>query len=89
MNLTATHIEPYLPLRGMALCFTLHQIIHQVGDAAQEHPQDIQKALNHPTDHLEDGSEQDIYKEKHLHLKTLLAIPKIRKIAENSKQNAI
>ena len=44
MNLTATHIEPYLPLRGMALCFTLHQIIHQVGDAAKEHPQDIQKA---------------------------------------------
>ncbi len=71
--------------RGMALCFTLHQIVHQVGDAAKEHPQNIQKALNHPTYQLEDGSEQDIYEEKYLHLKTLLAIPKIRKISEKSK----
>ena len=60
----------------MALCFAFYQIIHQVSDAAKE-PQNIQKALNHPTYQLEDGSEQDIYEEKYLHLKTLLAIPKI------------
>ncbi|MBF1450152.1 hypothetical protein ACMZ4Y_04835 [Prevotella histicola] len=70
----------------MALCFAFYQIIHQVSDAAKEHPQNIQKALNHPTYQLEDGSEQDIYEEKYLHLKTLLAIPKIRKISEKNKQ---
>jgi hypothetical protein len=69
----------------MALCFMFYQIIHQVGDATKEHPQDIQKALNHPTYQLEDSPEQDIYEEKYLHLKTLLAIPKIRKITEKSK----
>ena len=89
MNKSHTHIEPYLSLRGMALCFTLHQIIHQVGNATKNHPQDIQKTFNHPTYQLEDGPKHDIYEEKHLHLKTLLVLLKVRKITEKSKKNAI
>ena len=53
----------------MALCFTLHQVVHQICDATKEHPQDIQKALYHPTYQLEDSPEYDIYKQKYLHLK--------------------
>jgi hypothetical protein len=73
----------------MALCFAFYQIIHQVSDAAKEQPQDIQKALNHPTYQLEDDPGHDIYEEKHLHLKTLLVLLKVRKITEKSKQNTI